>query len=174
MAAQRLRFKAFDKSAETARVYLPQHGIPYEDLIPFRISRMKTGRCIRGIKRCDEFSSQRSSPKPHRHPAALPDRLRILQQDAENFTDVFSAWKTTGEIALKATDRILELDLSLLDYERSTENQYAYTLTKSQEQWIHTASNKISIINPPYGRYNLVFKAGAPPANGRISSLPFP
>ncbi len=151
---------AFDKTTKTTRVYLPQNGIAHEEFNTHAHFKGEDGTLyfggLNGITKFHpkDLQQQDVSAQPLHASGA-----RILQQDAEIFTDVFSAYKTTQKIKLEPGDHILELDLTLLDYEKSEENQYAYKISKKQEQWIYTTDNKISIINPPYGKYDVIIKA---------------
>ena len=163
---------AFDKKTETTRVYLPKDGIAHEEFNYFSHFQDTDGMLyFGGLNGITTF-----------HPAALREnntteislyatRVRILEKDAETYTDKTIAFKTVKKIVLNPNDRILELELTLLDYEKSSENQYAYKLEGEQEQWIYTRENKLSIINPPYGKYNLVIRARG--ASGTWSEDPF-
>ncbi|MCB0376681.1 MAG: hypothetical protein KDD04_12235, partial [Sinomicrobium sp.] len=162
---------AFDKNMETTRVYLPKDGIAHEEFNYFSHFKDSDGTLyFGGLNGITKF-----------HPAALREnsgitaplyatRVRVLEKDAEVFTDKTHAFKTVQKIILQPDDRILELDLTLLDYEKSAENQYAYKLSGKQEQWVYTRQNKLSIINPPYGKYNLEIKARG--ASGSWSENP--
>ncbi|MCB0584445.1 MAG: response regulator, partial [Phaeodactylibacter sp.] len=67
-------------------------------------------------------------------------------------------FRVANIIRLDPGARILELEVSLLDYESSADNQYAYQIEGYQDQWVYISENKISIINPPYGRYSIKIK----------------
>ena len=151
---------AFDKNTATTRVYLPKDGIAHEEFNRFSHFQDADGTLyFGGLNGVTVF-----------HPAALrknngfeaplyTTRVRVLEKDAETFTDRTDMFKADEKIILSPNDRILELELTLLDYEKASENQYAYKLSGKQEQWIYTRENKLSIINPPYGKYDLVIKA---------------
>ena len=121
---------AFDKSTETTRVYLPKDGIAHEEFNYFSHFQDTDGTLyFGGLNGITKF-----------HPTALREgnnveislyatRIQVLGKDAETFTDKTDAFKTAKKIVLNPNDRILELELTLLDYERSGENQYAYKLS---------------------------------------------
>ncbi|MCB0598322.1 MAG: hypothetical protein KDD28_29880, partial [Phaeodactylibacter sp.] len=85
-------------------------------------------------------------------------KVRVLTENAEDFVDKTEGFRAAKNIRLNPGDRILELEVSLLDYESSADNQYAYQIEGYQDQWVYTGENKISIINPPYGRYAIKIK----------------
>lgn len=162
---------AFDKNAETARVYLPEHGIAHEEFNTFGHFRDKDGRLyFGGLKGLTSFHPRDLQEQNTLSPPLYATRVQILEKDSETFADKTAAFKTAKKIILDPDDRILEVELTLLDYEKSEENQYAYQLSGVRQQWIYTGENKISIINPPYGRYDLVIKARG--ASGSWSETP--
>lgn len=151
---------AFDKTTQTPKIYLTQNGTAHEEFNTFAHFKDEEGNFyFGGLNGVTRFHPKDLQQQYASTPPLYATGARILQQDAEIFTDVFSAYKTAQKIKLEPGDRILELDLTLLDYEKSEENQYAYKLSKKQEQWIYTTDNKISIINPPYGKYDVIIKA---------------
>ena len=151
---------AFDKNTETAKVYLPRHGIAHEEFNTFSHFQDKDGTLyFGGLQGVTSFHPKDLRQEYTITPPLYATKVRVLEKDAEDFTDKTSAYLETQKITLKPNDRILELELSLLDYEKPGENRYAYKITGQQEQWLYTSDNKLSIINPPYGRYDLVIKA---------------
>ncbi|MCB0375347.1 MAG: response regulator, partial [Sinomicrobium sp.] len=115
--------------------------------------------CFGGLGGVTSFHPKDLRDQTTVSPPLYITRVRALEDNAEKLTDKTPAYTVTKKINLNSSDRILEVELILLDYERSAENRYAYKLTGQQEQWIYTRENKLTIINPPYGRYNLVIKA---------------
>ena len=151
---------AFDKNTATTRVYLPRDGIAHEEFNHLSHFQDKDGTLyFGGLNGITKFHPAALQQETAVSPPLHATRVRILEKDTEAFTDKTPGYLKAKKISLGSGDRILELELTLLDYERSTENQYAYKLAGKQEQWIYTGENKLSIINPPYGRYNLVIKA---------------
>lgn len=151
---------AFDKNTAITRIYLPKDGIAHEEFNRFSHFRDTDGTLyfggLSGITRFHPAALQKNTA------ARLPlyvGRVRVLPDNAETFLNRTDTFKATRKITLSSNDRILEMDLTLLDYESSSENQYAYRLPGKQEQWIYTRTNRLTIINPPYGKYDMVIKA---------------
>ncbi|MCB9040888.1 MAG: response regulator [Lewinellaceae bacterium] len=162
---------AFDKNAETAKVYLPEHGIAHEEFNTFSHFQDTDGTLyFGGLKGLTSFHPRDLQEQSTISPPLYATRVQILEKDSETYTDKTTAFKTAKKIVFNPNDRILELELTALDYEKSAENQYAYKLTGKQDQWIYTRENKLSIINPPYGKYDLVIKARG--ASGSWSENP--
>ena len=151
---------AFDKNTATNRVYLPQHGIAHEEFNTFGHFRDKDGTLyFGGLGGVTSFHPKDLRGQATVSPPLYATKVQVLENNTEEYTDKTSEYRGTKKIRLNPDDRILEVELTLLDYEQTTENQYAYKLKGQQEQWIYTTDNKLSIINPPYGRYDLVIKA---------------
>ena len=151
---------AFDKNTETTRVYLPKDGIAHEEFNYFSHFQDKDGTLyFGGLNGITKFHPEALRAETSTKLPLYTTRVRVLEKDEETFTNKTDAYHSAQKIVLSPADRILELELTLLDYERSGQNQYAYKLSGKQEQWIYTRENKLSIINPPYGKYNLVIKA---------------
>ncbi|MCB0374484.1 MAG: response regulator, partial [Sinomicrobium sp.] len=151
---------AFDKNTAITRIYLPENGIAHEEFNRFSHFQDEDGTLyFGGLNGITSFHPSDLRKKDPGDISLYITRIRVLENTAETFTDRTTTYKTTREISLKPGDRILEMDLTLLDYERSSENQYAYKLAGKQEQWVYTRTNRFAIINPPYGKYDLVIKA---------------
>ena len=151
---------AFDKNTTTVRVYLPKDGIAHEEFNYFSHFQDTDGTLyFGGLNGITVFHPRDLLYKTGTTLPLYTTRVRVLEKNAETFTDKTHVYNATREIVLNPGDRILELDLTLLDYERSAENHYAYKLSGKQEQWVYTRNNRLSIINPPYGKYDLVIKA---------------
>ena len=161
----------FDKNTKNIKVYLPQNGIAHEEFNRYSHFQDKDGTLyFGGLSGITKF-----------HPADFRESvgavaplyitgIRVLEKNAEAYTDKMPAYKLSRKISMNPTDRIVELEITLLDYKKSKGHQYAYKLNEKQDQWIYTQENKFSIINPPYGRYNLHIKGRS--ASGKWSEKP--
>ena len=147
----------FDKNTETARVYLPRYGILHEEFNTFSHVQYKDGTlCFDGLAGPATFH-----PKTLRQeeatlsPPLYITKVSVLKHNAKSFIDKTAEYRETQKISLNPKDSILELELVLLDDEKSAENQYTYKLAGKQEQWRYTRENKITIMDPSYRRYQL-------------------
>ena len=150
----------FDKATKTTKVYLPQHGIAHEGFNTYSHFQDEDGTLyfggLSGVTRFHPAALHRDYSTA---PPLYATAVSVLEKNAATFTDKTPAYVNSGTISLSSGDQLLEVTLTLLDYEKSAENRYAYKLSGKQEQWVYTTTNKVSILNPPYGRYNLVVKA---------------
>ena len=160
---------SFDKNAHLTRVYLPQNGIAHKEFNRFSHFQAEDGTLyFGGLNGVTKFHPKDLKQNEGYKTPIYITRLQLLEQDAEEFIDKTEDYLATKSIQLSPNVEILELEISILDYERSEVNQYAYQIEGYQNQWIYTKENKISIINLPYGNYQLRLKGRG--ASGTWSS----
>ncbi len=148
----------FNKQSLSTKVYLPKDGIAHEEFNTYsHFQAADSTLYFGGLNGLTRFH-----PKDiFQQNDALPlyvTKVNVLNSDSEHFNNKTELFKASQSITLQPNDRILEVSFSLLDYGESAINQYAYKIQGYQDQWIYTKENKISLINMPYGRYNLVIK----------------
>ena len=149
----------FDKNSYNTRVYLPENGIAHEEFNTFAHFQAEDGTLyFGGLNGITQFHPKDIIGEETENIPLYLSKVRVLTENAEDFVDKTEGFRAAKNIRLDPGDRILELEVSLLDYESSTDNQYAYQIEGYQDQWVYTGENKISIINPPYGRYAIKIK----------------
>ncbi|MCB0616785.1 MAG: hypothetical protein KDC75_25880, partial [Phaeodactylibacter sp.] len=149
----------FDKNSQDTRVYLPKNGIAHEEFNTFAHFQAEDGTLyFGGLNGITQFHPKDIIGEETENIPLYLSKVRVLTENAEDFVDKTEGFRAAKNIRLDPGDRILELEVSLLDYESSTDNQYAYQIEGYQDQWVYTGENKISIINPPYGRYAIKIK----------------
>lgn len=152
---------AFDKTSHTTKLYLPQNGIAHEEFNTFSHFQDEEGYLyFGGLSGITHFHPRDLQVQEEQYvPPLLLTKVQVLEKDAETFSDRTSRYKEMSEIILSPNDRILEIELTYLDYEALTDNQYAYYIKGYQDQWVYTSDNRITLINLPYGNFELVIKA---------------
>jgi signal transduction histidine kinase/CheY-like chemotaxis protein/ligand-binding sensor domain-containing protein len=149
----------FNKHAKDVQVYLPQHGLAHEEFNTFAHFQAEDGTLyFGGLNGLTQFHPRDVIQEQDYATPLHLTRLRVLENNAEDFVDHLEAYRTEQRVRLKPGSQILELEVSLLDYESQAAKQYAYQIEGFQNQWIHTEENTISIINLPYGRYTVRVK----------------
>lgn len=149
----------FDKNSQDTRVYLPKNGIAHEEFNTFAHFQAEDGTLyFGGLNGITQFHPKDVIGEEKEHIPLYLSKVRVLAENAEDFLDKTIDYRTANMIRLDPGARILELEVSLLDYENSADNQFAYQIEGYQDQWVYTGENKISIINPPYGRYAIKIK----------------
>jgi len=149
----------FDKNSLTTQVYLPQNGIAHEEFNTFSHFKAADGTMyFGGLNGVTLFHPKDIQKLATQTPPLYITNVRILTENEKDFVNKTRTYQQSKGIYLSPNDRILELELSLLDYVQSSKNQYAYQIEGYQHQWVYTRENKISLINLPYGQYTLNLK----------------
>ncbi|MCB9290624.1 MAG: response regulator [Lewinellaceae bacterium] len=149
----------FDKNSQDTRAYLPQNGIAHEEFNTFAHFQAEDGTLyFGGLNGITQFHPKDVIGEQKENIPLYLAKVRVLTENAEEFLDKAEDFRAANVIRLDPGARILELEVSLLDYESSADNQYAYQIEGYQDQWVYISENKISIINPPYGRYVIKIK----------------
>ncbi len=150
---------AFDKQTATTKVYLPDDGIAHEEFNLYSHFQEADGTLyFGGLGGVTKFHPKNLRKDTAESFPLFVTQIRVLERDAENYSDRTSAFRAKQAIVLSPNDRMVDIGLTLLDYEKSSANQYAYKLGSEQQEWLYTRQNKLTIINPAYGQYNLTVK----------------
>jgi len=165
----------FDKNTLITQVYLPQNGISHEEFNTFSHFKAADGTLyFGGLNGVTSFHPKDVLKNETVSTPLYLTKVRILEEEQAYFTDKTTAFQQKNSIELSPSNRILELELSLLDFAQSEKNQYAYRIAGYQEQWIYTKENKISLINLPYGKYTLELKGRGASGNWSAKRLAIP
>lgn len=148
----------FNKQTLSTKVYLPKQGIAHEEFNTYAHFQAADSTLYFGGLNGLTFFHPKDIFQQNDSLPFYVTKVNVLKSDAEYFNNRTEDFKESQRITLQPNDRILEVSFSLLDYGQSTINQYAYKIEGYQNQWIYTKENKISLINIPYGAYNLVIK----------------
>ena len=166
---------AFDKQSHLTKTYLSKNGIAQDEFNTYSHFQDADGYLyFGGIKGITQFHPKDVHQLGTIDPPLYITQIQTLPKDGQDFVDQTDYYTKQKKILFTPNDNILKVNLALLDYENSAKNQYAYTIDKKQEQWIYTQDPKISIINPPYGEYDLVIKARSSSGSWSNSRLVVP
>jgi signal transduction histidine kinase/CheY-like chemotaxis protein/ligand-binding sensor domain-containing protein len=153
----------FNKKTLINRVYFPKNGIAHEEFNMFSHFQSADGTLFfGGLNGITSFHPKDLQRRLSQNTPLHITKVNILEKDGANFTDKTNQIVAAKSINLSAKVKILNLEFSLLDYEESIDNQYAYRIEGFQNNWIYTKENKISFINLPYGHYTLAIKGRSP------------
>ncbi len=164
----------FNKQTLSTKVYLPKHGIAHEEFNTYSHFQAADGTLyFGGLSGVTQFHPNDIFQQNDSLPLYVT-KVNILTSGAEYFNNKTTDFKKSEHITLQPEDRILEVSFSLLDYGQSSLNQYAYKIEGYQNQWVYTGENKISLINIPYGTYNLVIKGRGATGDWSVKQLSIP
>ncbi len=147
----------FDKTTYETQVFLEKDGIAHKEFNTFAHFKTADDSLIfGGIEGITKFHPKDINTKKTYEVPIYVNKLSILENSDEYFTDKTDEYLSHQAINFSPKDKILTLDMSLLDYRNTDDRQYAYRL--DNQQWSYTRDNKITIINPSYGHYTLSVK----------------
>ena len=150
----------FDKNTNNVRTYLPENGIAHEEFNTQANFQAEDGTLFfGGLNGITQFHPDSMKIGVQNAMALALTKIQILEKGESVFSDKMEAFQKSESISLNPGDQILEIEVSLLNYENTAVNHYAYKIVGHQENWIYTHDNKISLINLPYGKYNIIIKA---------------
>lgn len=149
----------FDKKSQDTRVFLPKNGIPHEEFNKYAHFKSADGTMyFGGLSGLVKFHPKDFLNSTNSDTPLMLTGLRVLTKGKKTLTDKIGVFQAEKNIELAPEDQVLELDLAMLDYESSEQNQFAYQIEGYQNQWIYTKDSRLSIIKPPYGNFQLNIK----------------
>jgi signal transduction histidine kinase/DNA-binding response OmpR family regulator/ligand-binding sensor domain-containing protein len=164
----------FDKNSFESRVYLLDQGIAHEEFNTFANYQDKNGRLyFGGLNGVTAFHPKDLVYKSPYTPALKITQVKVLKADEDFFRTIPFNFSKDKKITLEHSDKIIELHLAFLDFSNATKNKYAYKIKGYHSQWIYLDKNVISLVNLPYGNYDLEIKArgGAGVWSGTTESI---
>ncbi len=151
---------SFDKNTANTKVYLPQNGIAHEEFNTFSHFKAADGTLyFGGINGITKFHPKDFQANQKYDVPLVLQEINVLSTNGNQFENRTEAFKKHNSVEITPTDQVVEVTLSLLDYESFEENQYAYQIEQNNYQWIYTNDNKVTFTNLPYGDYAINFKA---------------
>ena len=159
--ASRSGLIAFDKNDYSTRLYRSQDGLSHTQHGPLAHTQTEDGTIYLGGHRgITSFHPRDLHQLENRPPMPLHlAKLEVLEGDQDDFTDRTAAFQSKQKIILQPNDRILKVQVALLDFNNRTDNQYAYRLSGKSDQWIQTRENQFTLLNLSYGDHILEVKA---------------
>ena len=150
----------FDTTNYSITTYLPNDGIAHEEFNTLSHLRGKDGTFyfggLNGVtyfhpKNFVEDESQKDSP------------IRIVQfllfdGSKNQLVDKTADINLNKKITFNASDKFIDLTLSIIDFKRYSKNTFAYKVEGLDDDWSYLTSNNLRINSLPYGKYTLKIK----------------
>lgn len=161
----------FDKSSYDAVVYLSDDGIAHNEFNTFAHYKDKDGFLyFGGINGITKFHPKDLYNDEHNFLISI-NRVKVLNDDSEFYTDITNDFTANKKISIGYKNRILRLQLALLDYTNPDENRFAYKILNHHNQWIYLDGNEISINNLSPGTHRLSIKARGANSNWQVNEM---
>ena len=149
----------FDRKNFETIVYSVQNGIPHEEFNTFSHYQGEDGMLyFGGLNGVVKFHPKDMQTYLKTETPLYLLRAEVLGEDEKGWLNKTEHFQSENVITLYPDDRVLNLEVALLDYERPLENRYAYKIKGFQDKWIYTAGHRITITKPDYGDYTLQIK----------------
>ena len=163
----------FDKKTYETQVFLEKDGVANNEFNTYAHFQAEDGTLIfGGIEGITKFHPKNINTTKESKIPLYVNKLQVLEDSEEDFRDKTKEYLSSQKIIFSAKDRVLELQMSLLDYQNAEAKQYAYRF--NNQQWTYTNDNKITIINPSYGHYTLYIKGRTTSGEwSKILEIPF-
>ena len=165
----------FDKISHSVQVFLPENGIAHEEFNTFAHHKTADGTMyFGGINGITAFHPKNIDlNKSQNYPIYLT-RLQVLDQQSNNFIDKTTELNTSKSVYLKHNDRMLEIEVTLLDFQYKANHQFAYKIEGVHNDWLYTNKNKITLIGLPYGNHLIKIKGKGSSGNWNNQILEIP
>jgi len=149
----------FDKTDHTVQVFLPENGIAHEEFNTFAHHKAADGTLyFGGINGITTFHPKNIGlNKGTNYPVYLT-RLQVFDRKANSFVDKTHELNTSNNVYLNYNDRMLEIEVTLLDFEYKGNHQFAYKIEGIDSDWFYTNKNKISLIGLTMGNHLIKIK----------------
>jgi signal transduction histidine kinase/CheY-like chemotaxis protein/streptogramin lyase len=165
----------FDKETKDVNVYLSKNGIANEEFNTFAHFKDKDGTLyFGGLNGVTIFHPKDLIGATNTNVPIRLTQIQVLNEFDSDFIDVTKSFIATNSLTLKPTDRVLVLDVSLLDYEDPDEIQYMYQIKGYQDQWLYTKNDEITFNNLPYGNYSINVKGKGLAGNYSSNTIQIP
>ncbi len=148
-----------NKNTFQVKTYLTEHGLSHNEFNFPSHYQAKDGRLYFGglggliTFHPNDFKDNFTTNTP-----LVITRYQLLEAEKEELTDYTHHLPTSNIINIHPSDKLIELQLSLLDYDDTDQHQYAYQIEGYSDKWTLTEGNLIRITSLPYGNYTLKIK----------------
>lgn len=150
----------FNKASKEVKVYMPNDGIAHEEFNTFAHFKDNDGYLyFGGLNGITKFHPKDFIINKGFQPNLVINSIKVLSNNSESYQDKTDEFLTKNKITLKSHDKVLELQMALLDFSNPSENKYAYKILNHSNQWFFLNDNTLSINNLTSGNYTLVVKA---------------
>jgi signal transduction histidine kinase/AraC-like DNA-binding protein len=147
---------AFDKSTGSCKRYLPADGIAHEEFNTFSHFQVADGKLFfGGLNGITAFYPQQLRGMGQNTTPVFATQVRVLEHDSETYTDLTPAVLAGKTLSLDPAIRLLEVNLSTLDFNLNEHAQFAYQISPLDDRWTYLQGAQLVLHHLPYGEYEL-------------------
>jgi len=145
-----------DKQTLKIKTFLTEDGLPHNEFNFTAHYQAKNGTLyFGGLGGLISFHPSIFSDLPENNTPLVFTKFSLFEEGQKAIVDKTSQLKTTKKITLNPTDKFLELEFALLDFDHPKLHTYAYQIEGYSDQWNYINENQLRITSLPYGDYRL-------------------
>ena len=145
-----------NQSTLQIRTYTTTDGLPHNEFNTASHYRAKDGSFyFGGLGGLIHFHPDQFAEKSVNHTPLKLLRLGVWENGKESITDKVHLWEGASEMRIKPSDKFLEIEFVLLDFDKPENHRYYYQIEGYEEHWHLTNDNSLRITNLPYGKYTI-------------------
>lgn len=149
-----------DRATKEVRVFRREHGIAHDEFNTHSHFRDSDGTLyLGGLGGITIFHPSQFAEKPGNHRPVLISNYKVLRSGEDEYENRTAEVLEKNKVILDPGDQILEMEVSILDFVDTRNNDVAYRLKGLEEKWNYPSENLISYMNLPYGKYQLELRS---------------
>lgn len=149
-----------NKTTYNIKTFLTQDGLPHNEFNFTSHHQAKDGTLyFGGLGGLIAFHPKAFQQTETYHVPLVLSKAMLLENDEETMTNKTELLNTKQKIVIRPSDKFLELDFVLLDFDEADKHLYAYKIEGYSNKWYYLDGNTLRITHLPYGNYTLRIKA---------------
>lgn len=165
----------FDPSTHTANVFYESDGLTHDEFNRRSYLKLSDGTYLfGGIAGINRFN-----PKDFEEFAHPPSPLYLTNYDVwdpekRRFISKTSQFLKSNTISLHPGQISFQIEFALLDYDKLSENRYAYKIEGIDKDWTLIRENHLRFTSLPYGKFTLRIRGAAAKGTWSPNELSLP
>jgi signal transduction histidine kinase/DNA-binding response OmpR family regulator len=150
---------SFNKTSHLVTTYREEDGIPYNEFNTISHHQDKEGNMYFGTQNgFIHFHPKDFIPEKTDYPFIISACTKELLEN-DSIIKLTAQLLESHEINFYPSDKSINLDFALLDYQNLTGIQYSYKIEGYHQGWIYQKASSLQIFGLPYGDYKLRLRA---------------
>ncbi len=157
-----------NKESRQVSLYLKDNGLPHHEFNTISHHQDKEGNLYFGtVDGMIEFH-----PKDFKHQAEgvpfIITAARRIDRRTDSLINMTKSVLDHHSLTIMPADKAADFSFALLDYKKTSGNQYSYQLKGYRDDWTYQKEGKVRIGGLPYGNYQLLLRGKASGSNAWV------
>ncbi|MFT6336262.1 MAG: signal transduction histidine kinase/DNA-binding response OmpR family regulator [Halioglobus sp.] len=153
---------SFNKTSHLVTTYREEDGIPHNEFNTISHHQDKEGNMYFGTQNgFVHFHPRDFIPEKTDYPFIMSACAKELLEN-DSIIKLTAQLLESHEINFYPSDKSINLDFALLDYQNLSGIQYSYKIEGYHQDWIYQKASSLHIFGLPYGDYKLFLRAKSP------------